>query len=204
MKRNADAIAEEALPTEAEGLPQAGNPSPLKKKKKGSSNDFNGWWKLDLEKSDTMEKYLGAMRLNEVAIQAALKGERDVPTLHRFHITSSSITIERRSRMGNNTTKLVFGKPVLKLMSTGEKSMTANKQPGNSAIQVSIRMPLATGVVSITDSRTIDPQGNLLQVLTTNDQQVVSVTTRHYERCPDPPPLPIPPPKPVPKEKKKK
>ena len=37
----------------------ASKPSPTKKKKKGTNSDFNGWWKLDLETSDTMEKYLG-------------------------------------------------------------------------------------------------------------------------------------------------
>ena len=145
---------------------------------------------------------MGAMKLNEVAIQAALKGERDVETLHRFHITVNSVSIERRSRMGNNITKLVFGKPVKKIMSTGEKSMTASKTP--EGVQIAIKMPLSTGVVSIIDNRTLDEEGNLLQILTTNDHVNQSTTTRHYKRCPDPPPLPIIPPKPTPEKKKTK
>jgi hypothetical protein len=180
----------------------ASKPSPTKKKKKGTNSDFNGWWKLDLETSDTMEKYLGAMNLNEVAIQAALKGERDVETLHRFHLTSSSVTIERRSRMGNNTTKLVFGKPVLKNLLTGEKSMTASKQPGGK-IEITIQMPLQTGLVFITDTRTINEEGNLLQVLSTDDSVNQSKTTRYYKRCPTPPPLPTPPESDAPTKAKK-
>ena len=201
-KRKADAPAS----TEETSV-SSSTRSPSKRNKKGTNTDLNGWWKLDLEKSDNMQKYLGAMRLNDVAIQAALKGERDVATLHKFHITTTSVTIERRSRMGNNITKLVYGKPILKTMSTGEKSMTASKLIGG-GFRIDINMPLASGVVKIVDSRTLDEAGNLLQVLTTADAKTGnSTTTRHYLRCPEPPPLPIkpvPPPKPVKKEKVKK
>lgn len=177
--------------------------SPAKKKKKITNSDFNGWWKLDLENSDTMEKYLGAMRLNDIAIQAALKGERDVATLQKFHMTTTSVTIERRSRMGNNVTKMVFGKPILKTMSTGEKTMTATRTP-DGGIKVLSRMPLATGMVTITDIRSVDTDGNLRQVLTTSDVKETE-TNRCYKRTEEPPALPVipPPPAKTPKKEKK-
>ena len=202
MSKRKEAPTDEPSTTEG-GASESSSASPMKKKKKMVHSDFNGWWKLDLENSDTMEKYLTAMGLNAIAVQAALKGERDVATLQKFHMTATSVTIERRSRMGNNVTKMVFGKAIHKQMSTGEKTMTATKT-SDGGMEVLSRMPLVTGMVSINDVRCVDTDGNLRQVLTTADKQG-TVTTRLYRRCEDPPPLPvvIPPPAKTPKKEKK-
>ena len=159
----------------------------------GSLSDFDGWWQLDLERSDTMEKYLGAMNLNEVAIQAALKGEKDVPTRHRFVVTDEAVTIERRSRMGNNVTKLVYGEPNIKHMSTGEKKMMSSLEHGK-VVKVTIDMPLIDGLVKIIDTREVKRGGVLMQTLTTSQPGVAaksSRTVRYYNRCADPGPLPV-------------
>ena len=159
-----------------------------------SASDFDGWWQLDLERTDTMEKYLGAMNLNEVAIQAALKGEKDVPTRHRFLVTDESVTIERRSRMGNNVTKLVYGTPSVKAMSTGEKKMVSSLD--SDVVKISIDMPLIDGIVKIVDTRAVRRGGVLMQTLVTSQPGVAaksSRTTRYYNKCVDPGPLPAVP-----------
>ena len=170
----------------------SGKASSPKRKKKGSIID--GWWELDLERSDTMEKYLGAMNLNETAIQAALKGEKDVSTKHRFLVTSDAVTIERRSRMGNNVTKLVYGVPNVKTMSTGEKKMIASYE--NKKVSVTIDMPLIDGLVKIVDTREVDSEDVLVQNLVTSqigNPAKSSETKRYYKRCDDPGPLPTNP-----------
>ena len=189
---------------------KAATASSPKRKKRGagagagaaSGNQFDGWWQLDLDRSDTMEKYLGAMNLNEVAIQAALKGEKDVPTRHRFLVTDESVTIERRSRMGNNVTTLVYGKPNVKPMSTGEKKMVSSLD--GDVVKISIDMPLIDGLVKIVDTREVKRGDVLLQILTTSQPGVASKssrTTRYYNKCADPGPLPVVPEKKTAKKK---
>ena len=132
------------------------------------------------------------MHLNEVAISAALKGEKDVPTRHRFRVTDESVTIERRSRMGNSTTELKFGVAVTKSMTQGTKKMTASRLDDGS-IQIAIEMPIIQGLVKITDTRIVGEDDLLKQTLTTtrpHGATVVTTTTRYYKRCLDPGPVP--------------
>ena len=70
---------------------------------------FNAWWKLDTGRSDSIEKYLTCMGLNPMAVEAALKGERDFPTLHHIELRPTGYKIERRSRMGDKISDFTFG-----------------------------------------------------------------------------------------------
>lgn len=205
-KKVAAAAAKNSTPASADAVPgKRKAASPAKRKRGGETKSakkprrrrggaaaiLEGWWQLDVERSDTMQNYLSSMGLNETAVQAALKGERDMKTLHCFKIKSTSVTIERRSRMGNNTTKLMYNKPLTTTMSTGTKTMTATKLP-NGVIQIKTQMPLQSRTVIITDTRSV--QDNVLhQVLVTegDDASTRTETRRYYNKTEDPGPLPV-------------
>ena len=57
-----------------------------------------------------MDAYLRTMGVPEMAIEAARKGEAEVPTRHAIELTATTYRITRKSRMNDYTESFVLGK----------------------------------------------------------------------------------------------
>lgn len=60
---------------------------------------FQGWWKLDVQASETMKPYLETLGLSATAVKAALKTETEFPSFIQFKVTPKEVTIKRKSRL---------------------------------------------------------------------------------------------------------
>ena len=168
------------------------------------ANDaLNGWWKLDTKRSDTMEKYLMCMGLNPMAVEAALKGERDWPTLHRLEVNDSGYTIERRSRLSNTTLEIGFGDSTVSEMRYGQKEVTAKFDGKAFALETTTILPLQNMKMKIVDRRWVmkevikssgdsknpAPVKTMHQTLTATNlsSKGVVMTMRYYRQSTAPP-----------------
>ena len=73
-----------------------------------SVQDFDGTWKLDTDKSETLEAYLKTMGVTEIACEAAMKAEKQYATYHVITIEGDKYTVSRKSRMANRSCTYSF------------------------------------------------------------------------------------------------
>eukprot|EP00937_MAST-01D_sp_MAST-1D-sp2_P006804 g6804.t1 len=124
------------------------------------AKDFNGWWALDLDRSDTMEKYLVAMGMSEIPILAAVKAEKEVLTLQRFDLTGNGVTIRKRTRLGDINTVHVFGTEVETENVLGKKTSLATYESDTGALVITTNMPRSkgSGRVVIVEKRWVEEE----------------------------------------------
>jgi hypothetical protein len=83
--------------------------------------DFDGTWKLDTDKSETLEAYLKTMGVTEIACEAAMKAEKQYATYHVITIENEKYTVSRKSRMANRTSTYSFGNEQVETRKSGRE-----------------------------------------------------------------------------------
>ena len=83
--------------------------------------DFDGTWKLDTDKSETLEAYLKTMGVTEIACEAAMKAEKQYATYHVITIQGDKYSVSRKSRMANRTCTYSFGREQVESRKSGRE-----------------------------------------------------------------------------------
>ena len=140
----------------------AGSTSASKKSmtEKDRTRDFNGWWALDLERSDTMEGYLRKMGMPDIPILAALKMDKEQRTLQRFDITETGVEIRKRTRLNDKTQAHTFGEEEKSESILGVKTQLAVYEKGELIITTHMPKIKGSGRMKLVERRYLEAEGD--------------------------------------------
>ena len=103
-----------------------------------------------------MRGYLEVMGVNDLAIEAHEKGEKDVDTLHNIHLTKKSYKIKKTSRVNNLQEEYVLRKKTSHALAGGARVKTTLVQSdGLDHVKINTHMPTMNGTAEVTDSKTL-------------------------------------------------
>ena len=150
---------------------------------KDMMRDLEGWWALDLERSDTMEAFLKKMGMGEIPILAAIKAEKEVLTLQHFSMTADGVKIRKRTRLGTSETEHTFGDEVKSESILGSRTSLAESEKGK--LRITTQMPSKAGRMKQVDTRWVEMEGGervmrQLIVLTSLEGDGETVETNRY------------------------
>ena len=141
------------------GAASAGSGSSSKKQmgEKDLMRDLEGWWALDLARSDTMEAFLKKMGMGEIPILAAIKAEKEVLTLQHFEMTADGVKIRKRTRLGTSETEHTFGDEVKSESILGSRTSLVECEKGK--LRITTQMPSKVGRMKQVDTRWVEMDG---------------------------------------------
>ena len=150
-------------------------------------DSLNGVWILDKSRVPwSMNEYLRTMEVDELAIEAHEKGEREQDTIHTITLTAERVKIVKQSRVNNNVVvELDLGQErteYLPPLDRPKTSLATSDNPSHLRIQSSLQT--VNGRAKVTDIKTLQQEDDktvLRQQLTiVNEQNGQSSTTTRY------------------------
>jgi len=149
-------------------------------------DSLNGCWILDKSREPwSMNDYLRCMQVDELAIEAHEKGEREFETYHTIALNANTVEIIKRSRVNNDVVvELELGKEQTIFLPENRPqiSVATSDNPSHLCIQSSLQT--FNGKASVTDIKILqqeDDKSVLRQQLTiVNEQTKQSSTTTRY------------------------
>lgn len=148
-----------------------------------------------------MNKYLETMSVDDLAIAAHEKGERENDTYVTIELDDKNVRIIKRSRVNADLeVKLVLGREDVELLPPGDrpkKMLATSDTPKHLRIDSSLFT--VNGLANVTDTKVLLQEGDksvLKQELTIVNKQsgVTNTTTRYFTPYLETPPHLVPPP----------
>ena len=131
---------------------------------------LDGIWTIDSTRGDSMVGFLTVMNCSAMAIEAMLKAEIEMPTVHRYEVGRGFWTHTKKSRLNNFTecfpvgkrsvTKININKDEEKEKSTVVQSCTSK------AVHIISKLSTSNGVAEVNDKKQLSEDGShILQEL---------------------------------------
>ena len=154
-------------------------------------DSLNGVWILDKSRrvpSWSMSEYLRTMEVDELAIEAHEKGDREQDTIHTITITpnNNKVRIVKQSRVNNNVVvQLELGQEHTEYLSPGDRPKTSLATSDNpSHLRIQSYLQTVNGRAKVIDIKTLQQEDDktvLRQQLTiVNEENGQSSTTTRY------------------------
>jgi len=119
-----------------------------------------------------MRGYLETMGVTELAIEAHEKGEVDHDTIHQILISSDRYSITKKSLVNDLSEEFLLGveskqqlPSLLKGGDGGREKSTLAASDGPRHLRIMTRMPTMNGVAELIETKTINDEGNYVQIL---------------------------------------
>lgn len=189
-----DTDDEDNNPADANNSTTSNTPSQKKR------DSLNGCWILDKTRGNwSMRGYLETLNVNELAIEAHEKGEKENETYHTITLDNKHVTIVKRSRVNADLTiDLILGQEKEEFLKPGSRpKRSLATSDGLHHLQITSSLHTMNGIAEVTDIKIFQPHINndynkceMIQTLTIINKQTgqSNTTTRHFIPYLDTPP----------------
>lgn len=147
-----------------------------------SRNSLNGCWVLDKSMPDwSMASYLSVLKVDDLAIEAHEKAEKEVDTYHTIELSLDKFKIVKRSRVNNDLVlELPLNHTVAEGLPSGRVKQSVAVSHGPSHVQVNHSIETTNGWADVTDVKEVEGPHYKQTLTITNRQTHVSHTTTRY------------------------
>lgn len=148
---------------------------------------IDGTWRVDSTRGDSMGGFLRVMDCSDMAIEAMFKAEIEMPTVHRYTISTSHYTVTKRSRLNNFTESFPIGKRTINNININKDDVkekaTIVSVCTPKFVHIVSKLSTSNGVAEVVDKKQLSEDGtHLLQELQIRNLKTnaVNTTTRYW------------------------